>query len=104
MSVAFSPDGKLLASGSSDKTIILWDVSNPRAPVQLGSPFTGHTGGVWTVAFSPDSKRLASGSSDKTIILWDISNPRARVQLGLPVLATWNIRANLCQIMLSCAL
>ena len=42
-SVAFSPDGKTLASGSVDKTIILWDVSNPQSPVQLGAPLTGHS-------------------------------------------------------------
>ena len=82
--MAFSPDGKTLASGSEDKTIILWDVSNRESPVQSGAPLKGHTDGVYSVAFSPDGKTLASGSYDKTVILWDVSNRRSPVQLGVP--------------------
>ena len=57
-SVAFSPDGKILATGSNDGTVRLWDVATRR---QIGSPLTGHTGAVYSVAFSPDGKILASG-------------------------------------------
>ena len=64
-SVAFSPDGKTLASGSWDNTIILWDVSNRQSPVQLGAPLSGHGIVVDSVAFSPDGKTLASGSADR---------------------------------------
>ena len=68
-SVAFSPDGQTLASGSWDKTIRLWDLAT-RQP--RDAPLTGHQSAVNSVAFSPDGRTLASGSEDKTIILWDV--------------------------------
>jgi len=76
--IAFSPDSKTLASGSDDKTIVLWEVAT-RQP--FGPPLTGHTLTVASVAFSPDGKTLASGSWDMTVILWDVSNPRSPAQI-----------------------
>jgi tetratricopeptide (TPR) repeat protein/DNA-binding beta-propeller fold protein YncE len=67
-SVSFSPDGKHLASGSSDKTIKLWSITDGN----LIKTLEGHSNGVMSVAFSPDGKYIASGSSDKTIKLWSI--------------------------------
>ncbi|PYH67712.1 Pfs, NACHT and WD domain protein [Aspergillus vadensis CBS 113365] len=65
-SVAFSTDGQLVASGSSDKTVKVWDTLTGNL-----QKIIDHTGWVRAVAFSPDNKLLASGLSDGTIRLWD---------------------------------
>jgi len=65
--VAFSPDGRTLASGSNDDTVKLWDVANG----QLLHTLEGHTSNVTSVAFSPDGRTLASGSNDATVKMWD---------------------------------
>ncbi|OKH49391.1 nSTAND1 domain-containing NTPase [Scytonema sp. HK-05] len=68
MSIAFSRDGKTIASGSYDNTIKLWDVVTGKQIITLN----GHSGQVNSVEFSRDGKTLASGSYDNTIKLWDV--------------------------------
>jgi WD40 repeat protein len=67
-SVCFNPDGKMLASGSSDNTIKLWSLPGG----QLIKTLEGHSNTVYSVGISPDGKTLVSGSTDNTIKLWSL--------------------------------
>ncbi|MEU4829301.1 serine/threonine-protein kinase [Streptosporangium sp. NPDC023615] len=79
--VAFSPDGRVLASGGGDGAVIIWDAAT-RRPV--GTPLTGHTRAVEAVAFSPDGRVLAAGGNngkgtdpgDHTLVMWDTATWR----------------------------
>ncbi len=66
--VAYSPDGKRVASASLDDTIIIWDAGNADPLLTL----KGHSGRIVSVAFHPDGQRVATGGDDSTIKLWDV--------------------------------
>ncbi len=68
--LAFSPDGSLLASGSADQTIRLWDVNSG----SLVKTLTGHSKELRSVAFSPDGSLLLSASEDETLRLWQVQS------------------------------
>lgn len=68
-SVACSPNGTLIASGSEDCTIKIWEEESGHRLKTL----VGHEGTVWSVSFSPDGTRIASGSSDCTVRIWDVN-------------------------------
>jgi WD40 repeat protein len=83
--VAFAPDGRTLATGAGDHTVMLWDVSDPARPRRLGAPLTGHTGGVISVRFAPDGHTLATASADSTVLLWNVADPTRPRRLGPPL-------------------
>lgn len=70
-SVAFSPDGKTVLSGSKDGSLKLWDISKGGRVIRI---YNGHKGSVNSVAFSNDGKYVLSGSDDETVRLWDMQS------------------------------
>ena len=76
-SVAVTPDGSRIVTGSEDNTARIWDAASGRELAQL----TGHEGGVRSVAVTPDGSRIVTGSEDSTVRIWDAASGRELAQL-----------------------
>lgn len=77
LSLAFSRNGKMIATGNIEGKVVLWDVETGK----LLRSFVGHSDGVRSIVFSPDDQTLATGSVDDTIILWDVQTAKRRLKL-----------------------
>ena len=77
--VALSYDSTWIVSGSSDRTVYIWEMLTGR---MVGWPLQGYEGLVWCVAFSPDGKCVVSGSEDSTIQVWSTETRRLDQILG----------------------
>ncbi|MBD2363667.1 hypothetical protein H6G36_21150 [Anabaena minutissima FACHB-250] len=87
LSVALSPDGKLLATGDIDGQIRLWQVVDRKKLLT----FKGHKGWVWTVAFSPDGQTLATGGHDTLVKLWDLQTGDCLKTLNKHTGCVWSV-------------
>jgi WD40 repeat protein len=87
VAIAFSPDGKLIASAGQDQRARLWDATTGKEVRRL----EGHTGEVCAVAFSPDGKRLLTGAEDGTVRLWGVGTGEELCQLSGHTHRVWAI-------------
>ncbi|MDX3456117.1 WD40 repeat domain-containing protein [Streptomyces sp. ME02-8801-2C] len=81
----FSPNGRLLATASYDRTVRLWDVSDRTRPKPLGKPLVANESWVSSAVFSPDGRTLVSAGDDGTIHRWDVTDPAHPRPLGTPL-------------------
>jgi WD40 repeat protein len=89
--VAYSPDGKRLATSGWDSTVKVWDPATGKEVLTL----KGHKDYVRTVCFSPDGKRLASASGDKTVRVWDAATGKQLLTLEGHSAAMWGVAFSL---------
>src|SRR5207302_510773 len=82
--VAYSSDGKTIATAGDEAVIRLWDAATGKRLLRLEGhkPVDGYGGNMLAVAFSPDGKQLVSGGIDKTVRLWDVANGKEMRRFG----------------------
>jgi WD40 repeat protein len=93
--VAFSPDGQHIVSGSEDKTVRVWDAATGTERHTM----YGHAEPIWSVAFSPDGQSIVSRSRDSTVRVWDASTGMEQPAMPDPFEADstgwiWSVAAN----------
>jgi hypothetical protein len=88
--IDFSSDGSLLASASSDNTILVWNITSGQVVQNL----TGHLDSVYSVAFHPNEPVLASGSFDKSILIWNLTTGDILQNLTGHISSIWSLEFN----------
>jgi WD40 repeat protein/transcriptional regulator with XRE-family HTH domain len=83
-SVAFTPDGRRMATGGTDRAVRLWNTADRSRPTPAGPPLRGHGDTVFTVAFDPAGRLLASGGGDHAVRLWRLTGAGATAAGSLP--------------------
>ena len=78
-------DGRILAAGTNEGSVWLWNLADPARPARLGQLLTVRDDFVYSVAFSPDGKILAAGSGGGTVWLWNLADPARPARLGRPL-------------------
>ncbi|GLZ50217.1 hypothetical protein Acsp06_64020 [Actinomycetospora sp. NBRC 106375] len=84
VTTAYSPDGATLITGDMDGRAIVWDLTDPGHPAQVGAAPV-QQGYVYDVAYSPDGRTVATAGADRAISLWDVTDRRAPRRLGSPL-------------------
>ncbi|MEU9079095.1 WD40 repeat domain-containing protein [Kitasatospora sp. NPDC048538] len=84
-SVAFSPDGRVLAAADSGGQVRLWNLTGPGRPEPIGTPLSGPEHPVRSVAFGPDGRVLAAADSGGQVRLWNVADPGRPAPVGVPL-------------------
>ena len=84
-SMAFSPNGQILATGGYDGHVRLWNMADPAHPTPLGQSMIP-SGSIYSVAFSPNGRTLAAGGGDDYVGFWNVADPAHPTPLGQPAI------------------